>query len=265
MVDLLHPTEAIDQVRQAVTTLPACIAGSVVASEAYGHLTCDFTDVDLFCYTSEALMVGAQRLLHEGFTIEDRHSRVFHRWLNYGLPNWHTNSVKLMSPDGNLEVNLIYKTSGRNPLRSLGQVLESFDFGLLGMGYDLSTGTWHDMRSYLFPGLDIEGPLPLMPARRDAWRGGFISQYQGLREVGRYAKYANRGFDLSLVKDDLIEGYMAAASYASQRSEPEKQMLSRLYYAAAEKIEVDDLDDLTEFGRTIVSLDSLDSIMVELE
>ena len=83
--------------------------------------------------------------------------------------------------------------------------------------------TWHaanpgpiqDMRAYLFPGHDINGPLPLMPQRRDAWRGGFISQYQGMRELGRYAKYARYGYDMSAVQNDLIEGYMNAATYMS--------------------------------------------------
>ena len=144
-------------------------------------------------------------------------------------------------------------------------MLESFDFGLLGAGYDLELGIFQDMRTYLFPGLDIDGPLPLMPQRRDAWRGGFISQYQGMRELGRYAKYALYGYDMSAVQDDLIEGYMNAASYMSNRTEPEKQMLARIYWVAADKLRMNDLEDLEEFGKLIVTTDALDAIMDELE
>ena len=261
---LLSATEAIEQVKDAVAALPACIAGSAVASEAHGLLTMsDYSDVDIFCFTPEAVMVGVERLTRHGFIVEPRHSRVHHRWLNYGMPAWHTNSLKLDAPG--IEVNLIYKSLNRRPLTSLAQVLESFDFGLLAMGHDLTTGTYHDMRSYLFPGLDINGPLPLMPARRDAWRGGFISQYQAMREVGRYAKYKQRGFDMSLITDDLIEGYMAAASYQSQRTEADRILLSRIYYGIADAIILDDLDQLIEMGKTLVTLDSLDEIMDALE
>ena len=264
MTTTLDAAAAIGQVCQTLTALPACIAGSAVASEHYGLPTSDFTDVDVFCFSKEALMVGVQQLLAAGYTIEERHTRVWQRWLKYGLAGWHTNSIKLKDPNGT-EINLIYKLTAKHPLVTLSQVLESFDFGLLGIGYDLELGTKHDLRAYLFPGMDPEGPLPLMPQRRDAWRGGFISQYQGLRELGRYAKYDRRGFDMSLVKDDLIEGYMAAALYNSNRIEVEKLTLSKIYYRAAELIDTDDFDALEEAGKAMVSLDSLDLIMEELE
>src|SRR5690606_25778178 len=130
---------------------------------------------------------------NSGYELAERSERLWHRWLRYGVDHWHTNSIKLIEPGTDLEVNLIYKSVNRNPLTSLSQVLESFDVGLLGSGYDLELGLKQDLRSFLFPGYDIDGPLPLMPQRRDSWRGGFISQYQGLRELGRYAKYCRYG------------------------------------------------------------------------
>ena len=264
MTELMTPTELIGSVAQQLTALPACIAGSAVAAEVYGRPLGPFADVDVFCYSDSAMIVGTMKLLQAGFEVEDRHTRVWHRWVRYGMSAWHTNSLKLLSPDG-AEVNLVYKKTNKHPLTSLSAVLESFDFGLLGAGYDLELGTFQDMRSYLFPGMDVEGPLPLMPQRRDAWRGGFISQYQGLRELGRYAKYAGYGYDMSAVKQDLIEGYMNAASYMGNRTEPEKQVLSRIYYTAAEKLQMNDLEDLEEFGKLIVTTDALDTIMDELE
>ena len=264
MTELMTPTELIGSVAQQLTALPACIAGSAVAAELHGLPLGQFADVDVFCYSDAAMVAGAMRLMQAGFELEDRHSRVWHRWIKYGMSGWHTNSLKLLSPDG-AEVNLVYKKINRHPLTSLSAVLESFDFGLLGAGYDLELGIFQDMRTYLFPGLDIDGPLPLMPQRRDAWRGGFISQYQGMRELGRYAKYALYGYDMSAVQNDLIEGYMNAASYMSNRTEPEKQMLARIYWVAADKLRMNDLNDLEEFGKLIVTTDTLDAIMDELE
>lgn len=263
MTAALSPTAAIEQVMDAVGVLPAALAGSAPSAETYGLSLGQFSDIDVFTFTPEAMMVGAQRLLHAGGSIDDRHARVWHRWLTYGVSSWHTNSLKMHL--GDLEVNFIYKSTNRHPLTSLSQVLESFDFGLLGTGYDLQTGKRHDLRSYLFPNYDIDGPLPLMPARRDAWRGGFISQYQGMRELGRYAKYAQRGYDLSLVKDDLIEGYLAAAAYLGGRPEDDKQLLAQIYTAAAGKIRVGDLFDLEEAAKQVVTLDTLDAIMEALE
>ena len=86
-----------------------------------------------------------------------------------------------------------------------------------------------------------------------------------MRELGRYAKYIRYGYDMSLVQDDLVTGYMNAAAYMSNRTEPEKQLLSQIYYSAAEKVEANDLKDIEEFADLIVSTDQLDAIMDELE
>ena len=261
----LIPSEAIGVVAQEITALPACIAGSAVSAETYGLPFGQFSDVDVFCFSKEALISTVQRLLAAGFTVDDRHARVWHRWVKYGIGTWHTNSLKMHDPTGDIETNLIFKVTNKIPLTSLSDVLESFDFGLLATGYDMEVGVKRDMRSYLFPTYDIDGPLPMMPARRDAWRGGFISQYQGLRELGRYAKYAQRGYDMSLVKDDLVEGYLAAASYMATRTEEDKLLLSRIYYAAGEMVLRDDFDELEEAGKQLITLDSLDAIMEAIE
>lgn len=255
----------IGTVVQDVATLPACVAGSVAAFETFGLPVGKYSDIDIFCYSPNALMVGAQRLLSQGYEVSERHERVWWRWLKYGFNSWHTNSLKLINPYG-FEVNLVSKILNKSQLSSLSQVLESFDFGLLATGYDLETGTRHDMRSYMFPSWDVDGPLPMMPARRDAWRAGFISQYQGLRELGRYAKYARYGFDMSEVKDDLTTGYYNAATYNGGRTDSsEKQQLSKIYYSAAEQLEADELDKLEAVGKLMIELDSLDAIMDALE
>ena len=264
MLSLIDPDEAIEQVREPLTTLPACIAGSVVAARTYSLPLSDSSDVDVFCYSEQALIAGIERLLHAGFTLNDRFERVWDRWLKFGLRGWHTNSMKLHSPLG-LETNLVFKTVGGNPVTTLAAVLESFDFGLLGVGHDLPTGQWRDMRSYLFPTYDLDGPLPLMPSKRDAWRNGFISRYNGLREPGRYAKYVQYGHDLSLVKDDLAIGYWQIAAVYRERGNPETTQLAQIYETLAQKIEADAVDEILAAGNLLPMLDQLDQIIEALE
>lgn len=253
----------IADVRSLLTGEPVYLAGSLVAEEAYGKSN-SHHDVDLFCPTANVLISVGQKLLCHGYKLDDRFDRVWHRWLRYGMKSWHTNSLRLMSPTG-VETNLVYKLTDGHPTTSLAQVLESFDFGLLAVGYDLESDTYRDMRGYLFPGLPPNGPLPMMPNKRDNWRNGFISQYNGLREIGRYAKYHGYGYDLSAVKDDLVTGYWSAALYLTNHFDKDKQMLGRIYQAIAEHLEADHIDELTEASKTIDYKDSLDVIMEALE
>jgi hypothetical protein len=253
----------IADVRTALRGQPVFLAGSLVAEDTYA-MSNAHSDVDLFCPTSQVLVAVTQQLLDAGYTLDDRFERVWVRWLRYGFKSWHTNSLRLSSPAG-VETNLVYKLVDGHPTTSLAQVLESFDFGLLATGWDLESDTFRDMRSYLFPGYDINGPLPMMPSKRTNWRNGFISQYNGLRESGRYAKYHAYGYDLSLVKDDLVTGYDAAALYFSLHYDTEKQMLGRIYDAIARYIEDDDIDELHRAHKEVDYQDSLDAIMAALE
>jgi hypothetical protein len=104
-----------------------------------------------------------------------------------------------------------------------------------------------------------------MPAKRDNWRNGFISQYNGLRECGRYSKYYEYGYDLTLVKDDLVTGYFMAADYMSTHHDPEKQQLGLIYDALGQHIKADNVDELVKAYKTLDFNDPLDSIMEALE
>lgn len=253
----------IADVRSMLAGDPVFLAGSLVAEETYG-LASAHDDVDLFCPNETVLMTVSQKLLCQGFTFDDRFDRVWERWQKMGVGRWHTNSMKLLSPGG-IKYNIVYKLVGRKPTVSLAEVLESFDFGLLATGYDLRMNKRMDMRGYLFEGLDPDGPLPLMPNKRDDWRSGFISQYNGLREAGRYAKYAGYGYDLTLVKDDLVTGYEAAADYLSGHFDVEKQQLGQIYDAIAGHIRFDNVSQLSAAAKQIDYKDALDQIMEALE
>lgn len=252
----------IADVRQLLAGEPVFMAGSLVAADTYGFG--DYHDVDLFCPTGEVLISAGRHLLANDYKLDPRFERVWYRWLKMGFNKWHTNSLRLHSPSG-VETNLVFKLTDGHPTTSLAQVLESFDFGLLGMGYDLELNVFRDMRSFLFPGMDPAGPLPMMPNKRANWRNGFISQYNGLREAGRYAKYHGYGYDLTLVKDDLSTGYWSAAAYFSTHFKEELRIMAEIYERIAEYIDDDDIAGLAKASREIEYTDSLDKIMEALE
>jgi hypothetical protein len=265
--------DTIDVVRSLLTGEPVFLAGSLVAEDVYGkHGAHD--DVDLFVPTQTTLMSVVQFLLCQGFTQNERMARTWYRWQRYGMKNWHTNSMKMTAPAalGGFEVNVVYKLTEGHATTSLSQVVESFDFGLLGAGWELETDTFRDFRGALFPHL-FPGPghaahdvaLPLMPNKRANWRNGFISQYNGLREAGRYVKYHRYGYDLSLVKDDLVTGYWEAVTFYGDSFEQEKKDLAKIYELIALKIEGDDFDDLEAAAKQIDYKDDLAVIMEALE
>lgn len=247
---------------------PVFLAGSLVAEDAYG-LSNAHSDIDLFCPTFQVVVATTQKLLSQGYTFAPRFERVWYRWLRMGVKQWHTNSMRLVSPSG-IETNLVYKIQDGHPTTSLSQVLESFDFGLLGVGFDLDSGTFRDHRPYLFPNrtqraIEAGCPLPMMPNKRDNWRNGFISQYNGLREAGRYAKYHRYGYDMSLVKDDLATGYFEAALYLTNHFDKDKQLLGQIFQAIGEYIDLDNLVELERANKEINYSDALDVIMAALE
>ena len=259
----MNASALIADVRTILAGDPVYLTGSLVAEEAYGK-TNAHSDVDLFCPTFQVVVAMTQKLLGQGYTFADRFERVWYRWLRFGVKQWHTNSMRLMSPSG-IETNLVYKITDGHPTTSLSQVIESFDFGLLGMGYDLEDGSYRDLRSYLFPGQDPDGPLPMMPNKRANWRQGFLSQYNGLREVGRYAKYHGYGYDMSLVKDDLATGYREAELYLSTHFDDDKKLLGQIYGRIADHVELDEISELQLFAKNVDYNDQLDVIMAALE
>lgn len=261
----LRQVPELARVQATLTGLPACIAGSLVSACTYDKTIEDKMDVDVFCFTEQTLISTTGSLVDQGYHFDDRFERVWSRWLSHGLRGWHTNSMKLLDPYTNRDINLVYKLVNGVPANSLAGVLESFDFGLLAQGYDLSTGTFRDMRGYLFPGMDLDGPLPFMPNKRSDWSNGFISQYNGLRESGRYAKYVNYGYDMSLIKDDMLTGYALIARFMRDRGDPEKVQLAEIYERIAELIVDDDIDQLMKAGLLIPNLDQLDQILEALE
>lgn len=253
-------TEAVDLLRGS----PVFLAGSCAAASTYDKPDA-YSDLDLFVPTQQVMFTTVQRMLDHGYVMDERFSRVWHRWLKYGFKGWHTNSMKLESLSG-VETNVIYKINDGHPTSTLGQVLESFDFGLLARGLDVQSNQWRDMRPYYWPDEDPDFPKPLMLDKEEAWLGGFISQYNGLRQPWRYAHYAHDyGYDLSRVKPVLLQGYSIAASYHLSKTDEEKQLLGQIYHKIGELIEDDDLEQLIADYKTLDFNDPLDEILEALQ
>jgi rhodanese-related sulfurtransferase len=269
MASVIRPTadRAIQAVLSVVNGLPAFLAGSAVAADTYSAVVGPdaYSDVDVFCSSQNSLIAAAQRLISAGWVIDETHERVWTRWLEHGFNKWHTNSLKLTQ--GGIEVNVIYKLVDGHPTTSLSQVIESFDFGFLAIGIDARDGLLRDMRSFFYPGQDLNGPLPLLPIRRTSWRNGFISQYQGLREVGRYVKYHDYGYDLTLVREDLLVGYVQVSNYLLSKSDKDKLTLGSIYQSIAIAVEDNDIAELRRVAKEIATMekDNLDSLMEGLE
>jgi hypothetical protein len=265
MPALIDARQAVDEVSQIVAGLPVYIAGSAAATaqphapdpRAYG-------DIDLFFASESGIIAGASQLMAAGFVVEPRHQRVWARWMKMGLGRWHTHSLKLSR--GGMDVNCVFKIVDGHPTTSAAQVIESFDFGLLAHAFDCELMVWRDMRHYMFPLVtDLDGPLPLLPLRQSLWKQGFISRYQGLREVGRYVRYHDYGWDLSLVKPDLAEGYWNVSRFMLNKDDAESQALGGIYETLAMNIENDSLDLIRDASKEIMFMDDLDKIMEALE
>ncbi len=250
--------------------MPGFIAGSSVAALFYGRLYA-YTDIDIFVPNQGSYYVLVTHLLNNGYEFEsDRFARTWARHLEYGFKAWHTNSMKLLDKTTGTEVNVIYKRVDGHETTRLSQVIESFDFGLLGVGIELQSGVSKDMRPYLFPHIadasDINTALPMMDYRATTVGKGYMSQHIMMRTPGRYARYAHTyGYDLSLVKPTLIAGYEGFAEYKLNRTKPEDLALGQIAQTLGQHIEHDMFAELLEFEKKLVIADGLDEIMEALE
>lgn len=258
------PAQQIADVLQLLKGEPAVLVGSLVAAEAYGIDKAH--DLDIFTPSGEALMALTQRLLTLNYQFAPKFERTWQRWREYGMGRWHTNSMRLISPKG-VETNLVYKTVGRSPLTHVSDVVNSFDFGLLAMGYDLRDGAFEDHRAALFQGrgFDPAGPLPMLPRKRESWVRGYFSKYNGLREAGRYAKYHRYGYDMSQVKDDLVTGYYEAHAHWSNLFEQEEQELGKIYGIIAQQLDADEIDEILDADKVLDYNDPVAKILASME
>lgn len=259
---MFDASASVAEVRQLLSSRPGILAGSAVAAEAHA-LPFAYSDIDVFTPTMEACVSNVQVLLNHGATMDERFSRVWSRWLRYGVGRFHTNSMRVNTPSG-IEINVVHKKVNGSPLTSASSVIESFDFGLLAAAYDLHTNTFYDYRQALFPRHQPSDALPLMPNKRADWRQGFVSQYNGLRQMQRYVKYLGYGYDMAAVKDDLITGYREASLYWSNVHDADKRILGTIYSTIADYIEDDKVDEMKAAAKKVDYDDDLDAIMKAL-
>lgn len=260
-------------IRELLTTLGgshACIAGSAVAAETYS-LPHSYDDIDVFAYGNSALISIANTLIERGFSFaSDNEAMKWDRWLAWDMNiGWRTNSIKLVGSVHHAtepyEVNVVYKTFEKQPVKRLSLVLESFDFGHLATGYELRTGEWRDMRPYFFPGASNFLSLPLLPDRQDRWANGLITQYTGIRQAGRAVKYQGYGYDMSLILPVLVNGYRIAAAHHADHFDPAKVTLGEIYSRLADHLEDGEFDKIREADALLPQWRDVDAILERLD
>ena len=248
----------------------ACIAGSAVAAQEYG-LVNSYDDIDVFAYGNSSLISIANSLIERGFSLaSDNEAMKWDRWLAWDLNiGWRTNSIKLVGSVHHAtepyEVNVVYKTFEKQPVKRLSLVLESFDFGHLASGYELRTGEWRDMRPYFFPREQDYRVLPMLPDRHDRWENGLITQYTGIRQASRAVKYMGYGYDLSKVVPALITGYRIAAAHHADHFDPEKVTLGEIYSRLADHLEDGEFDKIREADALLPQWRDVDAILERLD
>lgn len=263
--------QAVGAVLGDTAGLPAFLAGSSAAAIWYDKPDA-YTDVDLFVPNPGTYFTVVERLRSRGWELDDRNEKMLKRHLRYGFRGWHTNSIKLNQVlPGNTEsteVNVIYKLVDKHETTNLTDVIQSFDFGLLGVGYETETLNFRDLRPYLFPGEDLDGPLPMIEYRRESFAQGFMSEHIMQRTPGRYARYVRYGYDMSRIKPVLEMGYFAYSEYMLDRTKPDKILLGKIGLKLAEAIRDDDFDGpdgLLAFEKALPTFDGLDAILDFLE
>lgn len=265
MTPPVRAQDAVTKVLDDVAALPLFLAGSAAAAVCTSR-DYAYHDVDLFSPSQGVYFSAVQQLLNRGYRLEsDRFTRMWQRHLRYGFNAWHTNSMRLIDETTGTEVNVIYKRVDGHETTQLSQVLESFDFGILGVGYETDTGVFRDLRQYLFPDATDLNVLPMMGYRADNVGQGLMSQHTMLRMPGRYARYSRYGYDLSLVQPTLVRGYLNYAAYKEDRTKPEDQTLAQIAKALAFNIESNMLDELLSFEKQLPMQDGLDDILASIE
>ncbi len=237
---------------------PGFLVGSAVAAQVYGKPHA-YSDVDVFFPHPGALISTGQFMLDHGAVLDEQEQRKWNRWLLMGMGDWHTNSIRMELLSG-IEVNLVYKVVGKRPLTSLMQVLESFDFGYVAMGYDLERGTFHDGRSFWFgTGYDPEH-LGFLPHREWQWLNATIGRFTGVRQPQRWAKFADRGYDMHPSRDVLARGLRITAAHYQGKDDPEYREYAPLYVAIADMVEDYDIPGLMDLYSDLQPHDPVGSL-----
>lgn len=261
---LSDPAATIDEILSTVGPNGfGSLAGSALLAHATGN-TAGFDDIDWFVPTRENLMASTQLFIDHGAVPIDRFARIWERWNRWGIGNFHTNSIKLETKYGT-QLNIIHKTVRRQQLHTLADVLGSFDFGMLAVGYDVTHGKHRDMRSYWFPDEPVSKAKGMIDERWLDWQQGYMSQYVGLREGYRYAKYHRYGYDVTVLQPQLIQGYTAAAAYHGGKFDDENKLLADIYRRISDLIGSNGIDELLSSYSAIEFNDELDKIMEALE
>lgn len=262
MTSLIPVEEQIDTVLALFKGMPMSLVGSAVAAKAHGRA--DAHDIDVFVPSQQMFIAAVQRALDTGWHFQGRTPRQWAVILRTGFSNkFNVQTLRLFNDD-EIELNVSLRREYGNYLQDLSQVLEAFDFGLLAVGYNLEHVTYHDMRSYLFPGLDVNGPLPFTPKRLFALSNGYLSSYAMYRQVDRLIKYTGYGYDMSACTQTVVNALRLMAQDALDSNAEDAPANAVIFPMLADRIEAGQLDEIKSAMLAIKDQDPLTEILDRL-
>jgi len=244
---VMPAAEAIDSLKKPLKGRRGAILGGATAAEREAAVDPDFdyaySDVDIFHPSMESLSINLSTLLNAGAVpLDNKDERTLRKWERRGTNGWKTNSIRVVTHQG-VEVNLVYKTIDKHPLRTPLEQVASFDFSMLGVSYDLRTWERRDLGTYFWPeGQDHK--YCLFEDREEQWLNAEVGIFTGLRQADRYARYVARGYDLEAAVTPLVQGYRVTGLHYMGQDNEELQLTGDTYLSLAQLIEDHDIDGL---------------------
>jgi len=222
-----------------------------------------YNDLDFFFNSEAALIAAVSQLLQRGSVpFNSQEERKLHRWLRFGMGDWHTQSIRLMTLD-RIEVNLIYKTVDGKPLRTAFEVVNSFDFSNVSHGWDMRTGRKYDLADTYWPGKNPD-EVVLFPDREDQWLAGSIGKHTGSRQGKRWAKNMEGLWDVSRTTDVFIKGYRIVAAFYLDKEDDEHHAYADVYLVVADLMERNDYQGVLEIYKGISPHSPIEAIKARL-
>ena len=246
---VMPAAEAIDSLKKPLKGRRGAILGGATAAEREAAVDPDFdyaySDVDIFHPSMESLSINLSILLNAGAApLEHKDLRILRKWERRGTNGWKTNSIRVVT-NQKVEVNLVYKTIDKHPLRTPLEQVQSFDFSMLGVSYDLRTWERRDLGTYFWPD-GQDNKYCLFEDREEQWLNAEVGIFTGLRQADRYARYVERGYNLDAAVTPLVQGYRTTGPHYLEQYDKELLLTGDTYLNLAQLIEDHDIDGLRQ-------------------
>lgn len=211
-------------------------------------------DIDVFTFNTNGselnFAIVVTKLLAAGWELKGNEAKKWSRYLDYGVGNWQTISVKLVN-DQDIEVNVIHKRVNGQWITGPQDMVFSFDFAFLGVAMSLVDLKHWDFR----PVIGSEG---MIGYRLRDFLLGQMSEHVMLRQAQRLARYWLYGIQDELARQQLITSYRAYAAYQWQRGDKKHDSLASIAHLQSDLMEQGRWQELHDKMLALQTLDDYD-------